>query len=764
MNHISETQFEERFLKKLNPRQREAVTAVEGNVLLLATPGSGKTTVLVTRLGYMICTRGIDPASILTMTYTRAATWDMRRRFAGLFGEEAAASVQFRTINGVSAMIIQRYCQHFRRSAFALMDNELVLNALVRQLCQQFNREYAEDGVVRDIRTQITYVKNMMLSEQEISAFKGNVEHFPEIYRAYQAELKKRGLMDYDDQMIYALSILRRHPEVLAFFREQYRYLCVDEAQDTSKIQHEIIRLLSAGHGNLFMVGDEDQSIYGFRAACPEALMRFEGDHPGARVLLMEENYRSTPEIIQLANRFVSENLSRREKTTQPTRSSGNPVHLLRCRDRKEQYLLLLEMARSCGRETAILYRNNDSALPLIDLFERQGIPYNSRSTDGVFFFTHRVVTDVLNILRFAAEPDNGELFLRIYYKFGAAIPKKMAQSAVERSERSGRAILEELMGLRDLKGYVKDAVRDLMDNLRQIPADSAETAVRRVWEAMHYGRYVQEKGFDTGKYFILCMLAQDVPSVSAFAEKLERLKHTLASHENSGETPLMLSTIHSSKGLEYDSVWLLDVLDGILPSTAEGELQSEEDEKLYEEDRRLFYVAMTRARNDLYLFSCNEAASFIAEASGALPAPDLGESDLFAFLRTPQIGKLYRDREWGTGEITAQCEDRFYVRFEDGALRTMTLEEMAARRDRRMTLLPGPVPGRRRKTDEARRSALAGRAAEHIAVGTRIRHRAFGPGVVREIRNGIVTVAFDSGGMKRFVLRDSLSRGLLYL
>jgi DNA helicase-2/ATP-dependent DNA helicase PcrA len=181
--HIGNQEFEQRFLLQLNPQQRAAVTAVEGNILLLATPGSGKTTVLVTRLGYMICNRGVPPESILTMTYTKAATRDMKNRFVALFGEEAAANVEFRTINGVSARIIQRYCALYNRRAFSLLDNEGEQNQIIRSIYQRCNDEFAEDGVIRDIKTQITYIKNRMLSAEEIAALKTNIDRFQDIYK-----------------------------------------------------------------------------------------------------------------------------------------------------------------------------------------------------------------------------------------------------------------------------------------------------------------------------------------------------------------------------------------------------------------------------------------------------------------------------------------------------------------------------------------------------------------------------------------------------
>ena len=758
MEQIANEVFEKRFLQKLNPQQKTAVQTVDGNVLLLATPGSGKTTVLVTRLGYMVCCKGIAPASILTMTYTRAATKDMKDRFAALFGEDAAGNLQFRTINGISSKIIEYGSSLRGQSAFTLQDNEAELSALIRKIYQAINKEYAEDSTVKEIKTAITYIKNMMLTDEEISNLKTDVDQLPEIYTQYQAELRKQRRMDYDDQMAYARQMLLKMPTVLEWFQSQYRYICVDEAQDTSKIQHEIIKLLAAKHGNLFMVGDEDQSIYRFRAAFPEALLQFENDHPGASVLLIEENYRSTPEIIDLANRFIAQNVARHEKTIKATRASGNPVHVIYCKSREAQYTCLLEMARGCDRETAILFRNNDSALPLMDLFQKNDVPYNCRNTDDDVFFSHRVVKDVLDILRFAYDPENAEIFKRIYYKFDARISKKAAEEAAKRSAKSGKAILEELKQMPEIKGYARDSVIDLMENLPQIKDDSAETAIRRVWEAMHYGRYVEQRGFDTGKYFILCQLAKDSASVPAYLEKLEAFKNTISKHRNRDSNKVILSTIHSSKGLEYDRVFLLDVLDGILPPKADG--KSAEETALYEEERRLYYVGMTRAKNDLYLFHCGDDSSFIEESSAYLPVPDIGEDDVFSFLRSPQIGKTYVGQEWGKGEIEAQCDDLFLICFGNGNRQLMTLDEMLKRRDR-STVRQTTAPSTQGRRGPGRGNTMI--QASDIRVGAAVCHKTFGAGTVTRNVNGVVTIKFKSGNVKQFLLQESIAKGLLY-
>src|SRR5699024_6569040 len=210
------------------------------------------------------------------------------------------------------------------------------------------------------------------------------------LYRSYQAELKRRGWMDYDDQMVFALQILRAVPAVLAHFQDQYRYLCVDESQDTSKIQHEIIRLLAGRSRNLFLVGDEDQSIYGFRAAFPQALTQFDKGYPDARVLYLEQNYRSTQPIVAAADQFIQRNQNRRPKHMRAVRGAGPQVQEISVYDRREQYRYLRGVAADCTAQTAVLYRDNDSALPLVDLLDRAGIPYRCRQMECLFF-TNRV-------------------------------------------------------------------------------------------------------------------------------------------------------------------------------------------------------------------------------------------------------------------------------------------------------------------------------------------------------------------------------------
>ena len=613
--------FIKQYAAGLNPQQLAAVQAVHGPVLLLAVPGSGKTTVLVTRLGYMVLCCDVPPAQILTMTYTVAATHEMRGRFAARFGAELAGQMTFRTINGLSAVILQYYSRVYGRRQPELLTNEGDIIRMLTDIWQQVNREFPTESTLKELRTAITYIKNMALTDEEIEGLETDLASLPELYRRYQAALKRAGQMDYDDQMVFALQILRAAPPVLAYFQQRYKYFCVDESQDTSKIQHEIIRLLAGRSLNLFMVGDEDQSIYGFRAAYPQALMDFEQVYPGAQVLLMEENYRSSEEIVAAANAFVARSRYRRPKTLRATQGAQCPIEIRRITRREEQIDWLFEEARRGGGETAVLFRNNESALPLVDLCERRGVPYRFKKAD-LTFFTHKIVLDAVDFLRFAYEPANGERFLRLYYKFGLALSRQRALAACGASARTGRPILEELIRDPETKTRMRESLGDIYAAFKRIPQLNAADALDAVRHGCGYVAYLNQKGMDTGKLAILEMLAEQEPNALRLLDRLEELRMLIAAKADvNSDVTFVLSTIHSSKGLEYDRVVLLDAFDGVLPAKPEICCRTPEDTRQYEEDRRLFYVAMTRARHKLVLFDCKTMPSvFVQEVIFNLP------------------------------------------------------------------------------------------------------------------------------------------------
>ena len=645
-------EFERKFPQKLNKQQKEAVQSVEGPVLLLAVPGSGKTTVLVTRLGYMIYAKGIAPEKILTVTYTVAATEDMAARFASLFGTDMADRLTFKTINGICAGIIHTYGRKTGRTPFALLNDEKVIADTLAKIYQKTERMYATESDLQTVRTLITYIKNSMLTEAEIRELDKTADmKISAIYKEYNTWLREQKLMDYDDQMVYAYTMLQRFPELLRLYQDKFPYLCVDEAQDTSKIQHAIIALLSSRTENLFMVGDEDQSIYGFRAAYPEALLSFEKNHPGAKVLLMEENFRSGAGIVKAADTFIQKNMLRHKKHMRATKDGEEVVKEIAVKTRDDQYRYLAAVAENCAaaqtggatgnvtadragsmignvtegkagsmtvgasHTVAVLYRDHECALPLIDLLERKEIPYRMRNAE-ISFFTHRAVLDVLNIMKLAMHPKDAETFLQVYYKINTYIRKEDALQIARISETQDISVWNAAVRYHGLSDYTMSSVQNTRMHMQQLLTERGDKAVKRILYYMGYQEYLERCGLKADKIEILRILGSREDSMAGLLQRLRELQDILTRKETDYSCNFILSTIHASKGLEYDTVYLMDVTDGILPAQMlkNPEKASREERETYEEERRLFYVGATRAKSELYVFTTGKPHSFCKE------------------------------------------------------------------------------------------------------------------------------------------------------
>lgn len=628
-------EFERKFPQKLNEQQKEAVQSVEGPVLLLAVPGSGKTTVLVTRLGYMIYAKGIAPEKILTVTYTVAATEDMAARFASLFGTDMADRLTFKTINGICAGIIHTYGRKTGRTPFALLNDEKVIADTLAKIYQKTERTYATESDLQTVRTLITYIKNSMLTETEIRELDKTADmKISAIYKEYNTWLREQKLMDYDDQMVYAYTMLQRFPELLRLYQDKFPYLCVDEAQDTSKIQHAIIALLASKTENLFMVGDEDQSIYGFRAAYPEALLSFEKNHPGAKVLLMEENFRSGAGIVKAADTFIQKNTLRHKKHMRAIKDGEEVVKEIAVKTRDDQYRYLAAVAENCaaaradrvgGRSdngtadashtVAVLYRDHECALPLIDLLERKEIPYRMRNAE-ISFFTHRTVLDVLNIMKLAMHPKDAETFLQVYYKINTYIRKEDALQIARISETQDISVWNAAVRYHGLSDYTMSSVQNTRMHMQQLLTERGDKAVKRILYYMGYQEYLERCGLKADKIEILRILGSREDSMAGLLQRLRELQDILTRKETDYSCSFILSTIHASKGLEYDTVYLMDVTDGILPAQMlkNPEKASGEERENYEEERRLFYVGATRAKSELYVFTTGKPHSFCKE------------------------------------------------------------------------------------------------------------------------------------------------------
>lgn len=664
--------FIDRFQIRLNEQQRRAVQETEGPVLLLAVPGSGKTTVLVTRLGYMIHCCGIKHENILTLTYTVAAAGDMRERFNKIFGEEQGEKLEFRTINSICAGIISFYGSMIGKKAYALMGNEGDALRLISRIYQKTEGKYSVESELKDIKAKITYIKNMMMSEEEIKSLDEESEvHLADIYREYCSEMKKQRKMDFDDQMVYAYNLLRADERLLRHFQNKYRYICVDEAQDTSKIQHRIISLLASENDNLFMVGDEDQSIYGFRAAYPDALLNFEKEHSGSKVLLMEENYRSNANIVDAADGFIRKNVLRHEKHMRAVRGAGSEVREIVSPSRKAQYSYVMKIAENCMKQTAVLYRNNESAVPLVDMLERGGIPYRIRNAE-ISFFTNRVVIDIQNILRFAADMNAADLFEQIYFKLTTYLTKYEALRLCEASRRNGTSVFDEMVFEDTLKPYVRKSLKTIRTHFINMAGQRPLAAINRVVRYMGYGEYMKKAGISDAKLDIMKIIASKEDTIEGFLDRMSELKDIIRNGKNDENCPFILSTIHSSKGLEYDNVYMIDVVDGVFPEAVPVDPADLTDDELqiYEEERRLFYVGATRAKDNLNVFSIKGSSSLCmqfmnrkAENGRAgenyrKPEKKFSEAEYRDYINGLSEGLLVSHKVFGEGVIIAMDDD----------------------------------------------------------------------------------------------------------
>ena len=601
---MSASSFAERHKLRLNDQQLAAVEATEGVTLLLAVPGSGKTTTLVSRLGYMVLEKGIAPESIMTMTYTVSAARDMRARYAKFFGEEASQRVQFRTINSVCAAILRYY-----ERIFGCSPKQVVTSAqqtgILGGIYRSMRHSIISEGLLHSLLLGIAKAKNNMTSDKELEEIDSGEAglNFKKVFLAYNDALREQNLIDFDDQLVHAYNILSKVPTVLHAFQKQYRYWCVDEAQDTSLIQHKIIRMLAGKSPNLFMVGDEDQSIYGFRAAYPKMLLEIEDYYPNAKVLLLETNYRCTPAIVDAANRFIRLNKgSRKEKDMRSARKKSKPIMWLEVKDREDQLKQVASFAGACRTETAILYRNNDSGLLLIDRLDRAGVQYRMRGVDSLFF-GNKVVQDMCDFLMFALNPCDTHIFERMYYKMGLYIRKEEMKTACVACRMTGKPILDIIANMRKPSwGESSKFSRPFTERhpLLKCIADSspAEAIELILWE--WYSEYLEMMKISADKCETMRLLAKPCKTIREFLGRLDELKILIQQSTMDLECQLTLSTIHSSKGLEYDRVILFDIIDGIFPRGADPDDEEEEEE--LREDRRIFYVGLTRAKDELII------------------------------------------------------------------------------------------------------------------------------------------------------------------
>ena len=606
------------FKMTLTPSQKDAVEALHGPICVISCPGSGKTTVTVIRLANLMVKGGVSPQQILALTFSKASAKDMNDRFKSLF-PSLANHVKFATIHSFAFHII-RHFEQISGTRYEFIDTPNQMTHSKRQLLASIYLEkserYLSDDEYEMITGQISLLKNLMIEPHQTKEIKKYVENevelFIQVYKAYEQKKEANFFLDYDDLLTTAYQILIHQDELRTFYQQRYTHIQIDEAQDTSKIQYELIKLVATPRNNLFLVGDDDQSIYAFRGAYPKQLLDFKQTFKDAQIIYLTENFRSSQDIVTMSSTFISHNHDRYPKEIKtPNPPSSVPV-LHHFQTEKEQFTYLMEQLKATDdlNEVAILYRQNVSAISLIETLERHQLPF--RLQEGkLIFFTHPIVKDVVAFFHLALNPTDAEAFKRIakiLYLSASVVQQTLAQSESAYLDYLTRQVAFKT-------AFQRDKIRQFKLNLPKLKELPPKRAIHFILDTLDYENYLTKRGFIkdekervyTQGLAVIETLKSIASETGDLHEFLNRLSHLYQLSQQSAQqmTPAInLLTFHASKGLEFNTVFLIDCMDGITPSSSALNQHLLHEEEEFEEERRLFYVAMTRARHQLQILS----------------------------------------------------------------------------------------------------------------------------------------------------------------
>lgn len=589
-------------MKQLSKEQQEAVRHQDGPLLVLAGPGSGKTTVITCRTRHLIESCHINPSEILVITFTRAAAREMKERFLGLTGC-ARTGVSFGTFHAVFFQILKHAYGYTAENILREEQKYQFLRDSVRKCSLELDDE-AE--FIADVIAEIGRVKNEQANLQEYKATSCNTSIFLKIYHDYDNRLRRSNKIDFDDMLVYCYELLKERPDILRAWQRKFRYILVDEFQDINRLQYEIIRLLAAPEDNLFIVGDDDQSIYRFRGAKPEIMLHFEQDYPQARRVVLATNFRSTRAIVQGAEKVISNNKERFAKKLTAVGGEGFQIftHLFPNQE-DENDCIIDKIQTYVGRggaysDIAVLFRTNTQPRQLVEQLISANIPFQMRDSLPNIY-DHWIAKDIFTYIRIALGSRQRSDFLQVMNR-----PKRyIGREALEEEQVSFDAML----ALYDDKPWVCQRIEKLESDLKMLAMLSPYGALHYIRNIIGYEEYLKEyaeyrhiKPDELLEVFDeLQQLARSFKTFQAWSEHIEEYRKELlrqAKEQEKKKDGISLATLHSSKGLEYRIVFLIDVNEGVMPHKRAF---MEED---IEEERRLFYVGMTRAKELLYIFS----------------------------------------------------------------------------------------------------------------------------------------------------------------
>jgi len=620
----------------LNDIQRQAVLHTEGPLLLLASPGSGKTTTIIMRIGYMIEQLGVNPARIKAVTFSRASAYDMKQRFKRFFPE--LSPVDFSTIHSLAFEIVREHLWRMG-TAYQIIEGEVETDEedqaahgqplplhkriILRKIYSEMVHDKISDDQLEELSTYISYIKNKMIPQQSWDSVKCDVKETPRILARYET-FKKNGhsklLLDFDDMLTLCNEALEQDDRLLRKYAQRYDYLLTDESQDTSLIQHAIIEKLAREHRNLCVVADDDQSIYSWRGAEPAYLLSFKEHYKGATILYMEQNYRSSKNIVAAANQFIKINLERYPKNMFTDNAADHDIAFVKLPSFESQGSYLVQQLSGMEKlsEAAVLYRNNASSITLMNAFDQAGIPFYMKDGDNRFF-SHWVVEDILNFMRMTFTDKRADVLEQIHLKLNGYISRE--QMSQLKLIQNNESVFDNLIQYVPLKDYQVPLIIETQETLKEMRGMPPLPAIRVIRTRLGYEkaleRMCERLGYQKDYLFSILNTLEDIaehlPAMESFARRLKELEAALkASKAKRGQNAVTFSTLHSAKGLEFDKVYMIDLMDGILPSKEDSQGAGGK----MEEAARLFYVGMTRARNHLELITYDKRGNQKAEES----------------------------------------------------------------------------------------------------------------------------------------------------
>ncbi len=569
--------------------QNKAANFVDGPSLVLAVPGAGKTTMLLERINNL--SKSIPQNKILTLTFSRTQAIDMKNRFG-------SDDTNIMTIHAFCYLIIRNYLKKFHRE-LRLLESTDAYNKydLVRRIYQDINNKKVSREDVLTFFTETSYMKNAMLDESYLQ--KVRIKNIEKVYEVYEDFKKSNNYIDFDDMQTIALRLLDENPRLLKSIQNKYQYFQLDEGQDTSLLQFEILNRIVSLNNNFMVVADDDQSIYSFRAANPDYLLNFKDYYPGAEIFIMNENHRSSKNIASLAGEFIKYNNFRYKKNLISKKEEGERVLIKTLKDAYDQYDFIKKNI-DFSKSNSILFRNNISAINLVTFLLEDGIDF-AINDDFLDFFKSQIIDDFFDIIKFSDDFSNVETFENIYYKIRTFLKK------TEIEKLSTKPINQDIFDFfYEIIDYDrKNSLYDIEKKLSHIRKLPLSRKISYIYKYLGYKEYSSLKANKFAEEVInkdlfvesLINFTKDLETIEDFDRKILNLKKKIRLMPPSN---LILQTIHRSKGLEYDKVFVIDMNKNEFPI-----IDYEKDSKAsLEEERRVFYVAMTRARENLFILS----------------------------------------------------------------------------------------------------------------------------------------------------------------